>query len=194
MHAGSNHHRLAALGSTGLGAFLLAGSVFAATGTVADENGKPVVGAKVCYQLGQTQGFCGLTDARGVFDIPQSTMHGLRITADGYLPVQIKVIDDKPIVLELAGTLQIRLENVDNGEYLGGEVYLLKSSGKRIGPFPINPSGSLIIRSLAPGNYGITGKSEGFAQTRARSVDLEGGLVTVIDVPMLPRAADAPSK
>ncbi len=194
MHAGSNHQRLVALGSAGLGAFLLAGSVFAATGTVVDENGKPVIGAKVCYQLGQTQGFCGLTDARGVFDIPQSTMHGLRITADGYLPVRTKVIDDKPIVLELAGTLQIRLENVDNGEYLGGEVHLLKPSGKRIGPFPINPGGPLIIRSLAPGNYGITGKSEGFAQTRARSVDLEGGLVTVVEIPMLPRVANAPSK
>lgn len=170
-------------------AFLLAlilstGVALALSGSVVDELGTPVEGARVCYFVVNTESLCASTDAGGAFQLLDSQLETIRIAGDGFLPQVVPAAtQEAPFVLRRAAELWVRLTAGSGARRLDtGVVYLVLAGGIVEGPFPANPGG-VVIRSLTPGKARVVAASEGYVP-KTVIVQLQSGerLQRVIDL------------
>lgn len=168
----------------------------ALSGVVHDaETGQPIIAAEVCYDLPGQQGFCAPTDLRGAFELPQSRIDRIRITAAGYhsrtLPA---VAQPGPIRLDPAGALGVRLTDDTTGKPLAqGEVTLISTTGGRLGPFPAS-AGGLEIATLPVGEFRLTARAEGYVQLRRVLVRIEPRKTAKAEIRLGPAPGSKPSK
>ncbi len=168
-----------------------AAPALAVTGTIVSPDQKPIEGARVCYMLGESEGICGLTDKRGFFELPTSSVDRLRISAPGYLPrVIAAVTQNAAIVLDEAGGIWVRLKDKAGEPISSGEVHLLLSNGARKGPFPVNAKG-VRVKSLAVGEYRVLASSPGMSQARAHAATVEAGKEVIVEVTLVPHESPA---
>ena len=93
------------------------------------------------------------------------------------------------MILELAATLLVKLEDVSGEPIEEGEIEVVYSSGERIGPFPISRAAGTRIRTLQPGPVVIIARSVGYTDGRAPESELQGGEETVAIVRLKPAGA-----
>lgn len=166
----------------------------AISGTVVDRRQSPIEGARVCYLSADVEVFCAGTDSAGFYELPDSELDRIRLSAPGYLPRVLAAVEhEAPIVLQRAATLLVRLEDAATAERLsGGEVHVTTPSGRRLGPFPVSAAG-VRVRSLEPGTIRITASAEGYEQAGDRSAELVAGEETAVTVGMR-QVEQAPAK
>ena len=160
----------------------------ALSGTVHDaETGQPIVAAQVCYDVPGQESLCAPTDIRGAFELPQSRIDRIRITAAGYHSRALPAVTrSEPIRLDPAGALGVRLIDDATGKPLErGEVTLLSMTGGRLGPFPANAAG-LQIATLPVGEFRLTARAEGYVQLRRVSVTIEPRKPTQAEIRLAP--------
>jgi hypothetical protein len=153
----------------------------AATGTVKDTEGRPIADARVCHFQPETKVeiYCVGSDARGYFEIVDSDVNDLRITAEGYFPQTVPASGHHAVVLERSPTLVVRLVDASTREPLSkGEVFVIYPSAKKKGPFPTNRAGVRIARVLQPGEVRLIAHAEGYAPSEPFAVTLERGRQT----------------
>jgi hypothetical protein len=157
----------------------------AVRGTVVDSDSTPIVGAEVCYLLGEADGICVQTNEDGVYDLPTSHVSVIQIEASGFQSATLQVgKQGGRVVLQRAAALWVRVRDVASGRTIPeSQVYLVFPGGRREGPLPANDKG-VKIRTLVPGRYGILAHSEGYTQLKAVVVDLAGGDDDWVDVEM----------
>jgi hypothetical protein len=129
--------------------------------------------------------FCAETNSAGFYDLPDSELDRIQLSAAGYLPRVLAAVEhDAPVVLRRAATLLVRLEDTATAEGLsGGEVFVTTPSGRRLGPFPASAAG-VRVRSLEPGTIRITASAEGYEQQGDDSAELVAGEETTVTVEM----------
>jgi hypothetical protein len=159
----------------------------AISGTVVDGESHPLAGAHVCYLSADVDLLCVETDEAGYYDLPDSKLDRIRLRAPGFLSRVVAATDhDTAIVLERAATLLVRMVDAATGEPLsGGEVFVTASTGRRLGPFPVNAAG-VRVRSLEPGSVRVTAASEGYEQHGEVAAKLVGGEESTVSVKMDP--------
>ncbi len=159
----------------------------AITGTVVDSENNPIVGAHVCYLTGGVELLCVQTDSKGLYDLPTSKQDRIRIRKKGYLPKTLAAVDhEQPIVLELAATLLVVLEDARTGERIPeGEIVVVESSGRKRGPFPSRAAG-VRVNSLLPGEVSLVSRAEGYDDKVSRLVLLKAGEETSVTVALDP--------
>lgn len=173
--------------SFGALAFLVAGTAAASTGVVINPQGEPLEGVSVCYSVAGVNELCVSTDSNGKWALPKSDVDSLSLRLDGYLPKKTVGGDHPdPVMLELAATLLVKLEDGSGKPVEEGEIEVVYSSGKRIGPIPISRAAGTRIRSLAPGPVVIVARSEGYVDGVASESELRGGEETVATVTLKP--------
>jgi hypothetical protein len=162
-------------------------AVAALTGTVTDPERKPIAAAKVCYLLRGAEGLCVETDARGFFELPESRIDTIGISAEGYVPRTLAAaVQDVPIELRPAAKLLVRFRSTKDDQPIAeGKLFLILPSGQRRGPFPFNRQG-VRIGSLEAGSYGLLARAEGMAQQKAVAVTLEERKQAEVVVEMSP--------
>jgi hypothetical protein len=160
---------------------LAAAPVWAASGRVADREGRPIADARACIQVEKADGVCSTTDAGGWYKLPDTTLPAVRISAPGFLPRSVAAVDQEGvIVLEAAASLRARLLDATTGEPIAdGTLRLASSTGRQIGPFPVNAKG-LHVATLVPGRVVATGKADGYRDAVGEEVALVGGEETEI--------------
>lgn len=167
-----------------LALILSTGVALALSGSVVDELGAPVEGARVCYFVVNTESLCAATDAGGAFQLLDSQLETIRIAGDGFLPlVSPAAPQEAPFVLRRAAELWVRLTASSGARRLeSGEVFLVLAGGILEGPFPASPGG-VVIRSLKPGKARVVAAAEGYVP-KTVIVELQAGerLQQVIDL------------
>lgn len=159
---------------------LAAGVVWASSGVVINPQGDPLEGVNVCYSVANVDELCVTTDERGKWVLPKSRIDTIRLTLDGYLPKKIVGGDHSdPVLLELAATLLVKLEDTSGEPVEEGEIDVVYSSGRRIGPFPISNAAGTRVRSLQPGPVVIVARSAGYSDGRTSESELRAGEETV---------------
>jgi hypothetical protein len=170
-------------------AIAAAGAAWASSGVVIDPSGEPLEEVKVCYHAGNVEQLCVYTDKAGAWELPPSSVDRVRLSHRDCLPREIGGGDQpEPVILYPGATLIVRLVDPAGEPLADGEVDVLLPSGKRFGPFPVRSAAGTRVNSLDPGPVVILGRSEGFAETRAKESDLAAGEETVV-VLRLDRAA-----
>jgi hypothetical protein len=171
----------------GIVLILAAGPVWASTGVVINPQGEPLEGVAVCYSIAGPEGLCVSTDANGKWALPESSLDALTLKLEGYLTKSIVGGEhSEPVILEPAATLLVKLEDASGKPVEEGEIEVIYSSGKRIGPLPISRAAGTRIRSLQPGPVVIVGRSPGYADGRAAESELHAGEETVAVVKLKP--------
>lgn len=167
-------------------------AVSALEGVVRDNEGKPIKGARACFLFGDSEGFCAVSDEKGLFQLPESRLDRYRVTAEGYIPRIVLAKDHQEVlVLDRGSVLLIRIAGSAGAEAPEtAEVFLVFPNGQRQGPFPGTPAG-LELKPLPPGSYGVVVRAEGYSQDRGVSVILEPGSRHEVSVPVsrVPAAA-----
>ena len=75
----------------------------AISGQVHNEAGKPLENAKACLLLIGIELLCDATGPQGFYRLPESQVDKVRITAPGYLPIEVAAADlEKPVVMSPA--------------------------------------------------------------------------------------------
>ena len=158
---------------------LAVGTAWASSGIVIDPKGDPLEGVRVCYTVVGVEELCVSSDENGNWELPQSRIDTIRLTLDGYLPKKTSGGEHpEPVILEFAATLLVKLEDASGEPVESGQIQVIYSSGKRIGPFPISRASGTRIRSLLPGPIVIVARSLDYAEGRA-SEELRAGEETV---------------
>jgi hypothetical protein len=150
----------------------------AATGTVKDSEGRPIADASVCHFQTETKVeiYCVGSDARGHFEIVDSEVNELRVSAVGYFPETVPASGHHAIVLERSPTLLVRLVDAETRRPLAkGEVFVIYPSAKKKGPFPTNRAGVRIARVLQPGDVRLIAHAEGYAPSEPVALTLDPG-------------------
>ena len=159
---------------------LACGTAWASSGAVINPQGDPLEGVTVCYLVAGVEEMCVTSDMRGMWALPKSRIDTIRLRLQGYLPKSIVGGDHaEPIILDLAATLLVKLEDAAGDPVAEGEVEVIYSSGRRIGPIPISRAAGTRIRSLQPGPVVIVVRSAGYAEGRASESELRAGKETV---------------
>ena len=164
---------------------LFCGSALALTGTVADTEGKPIQGARVCYYVAGAEPLCVETDPAGYFDLPDSRVDRIRVFAQGYLPRILPAVEQaKPIELRKSATLRIRVVDATTGEAIGevdGEVAFTSGRQRR---FLANRAGAR-VRTLTPGRATVTAGAAGYLRSSPQRVDLVAGEEVEVEIRLL---------
>ena len=150
----------------------------AASGLVADDEGRPLVGARVCHYQQETavEQYCTETDADGKFKLMDSTLTVLRIVADHHQIEELRASGYHTVVMRPCPTLNVRLVDADTGEPLAtGEVNVVYPTAKKKGPFPVNRSGVQIQRVLEAGEVRLLGNAPGYEDGEPLPVTLVAG-------------------
>jgi hypothetical protein len=162
--------------------FLVPTASHALSGTLVDEKGKPVQGARVCYASADVELLCSQSDEAGYWNLPDSRLDRIRVVLRGYLPQDLPAIDrDQPITLQLAATLRVRVLDAATGEPLDratGEV--VYPSGRKL-EFVTNRAGA-ILNTLDPGRATIKSLADGYLPGDPQRVRLVGGEETKIEI------------
>ena len=165
-------------------ALLLCLPALALTGTVTDEGGEPLEGARVCYFVDYIEELCSLTTDAGYFELPDSELDTIRIVATGYLPLKLPAVEqDRPIALKPAASILVRLVDAETGEgIVEGKVEILHASGQ-VRRFPSNRAG-VRVRTYEPGLVTVTGRAEGYRPVEPRRVELVAGEESEVEIRM----------
>jgi hypothetical protein len=155
----------------------------ALTGRVVDGEGRPITNADACLIVDGVPGFCSTTDENGEFDLVDTDVSRMRVSAPGfqskYLPA---VTQQQPIVLRRAARIYVRLVDAVTGEPVAtGEVTLSYPSGVRKGPFPVNRAG-VRVSHLPAGEVVISVEARGYRHAEGRSAKLVAGEETAVTV------------
>jgi hypothetical protein len=153
-------------------------SALAASGTVKDTEGRAIADASVCHFQTETnvEIYCVGSDARGHFEIVDSNVNQLRVSAEGYFPEMVPASGHHAIVLERSPTLLVHLVDASSREPLEkGEVFVIYPSARKKGPFPVNRAGVRIARVLPAGEVRLIAHAEGYAPSAPFAVTLERG-------------------
>jgi hypothetical protein len=161
----------------------------ALTGRVVTQAGRPIAGARACLVIAGVEELCSDTGTDGAYMLPASaSASGVRITARGYLPLKVAAAPQAaPIVLDPAAALVVRLRSaVDDQPVPAGRAFLVYTSGRRMGPFPVNRTG-LLLQTIPPGEVRVVGEAEGLAETTSETVDLVAGATREVVLRLPPR-------
>jgi hypothetical protein len=172
-----------------LGLFLvvISGAVWASSGVVINPQGERLEGVTVCYRIGNVDELCASTDEQGRWILPKSSIDRVVLRLQGYISQFIDGgAQSEPVILAPGATLLVKLEDVSGKSLSEGEIEVLYSSGRRIGPIPVSRAAGTRIRSLQPGPVVIVGRSAGFADGRASESELHAGRETVAVVKLKP--------
>jgi hypothetical protein len=152
---------------------------WALTGTLLDADGKPIRGATVCYFAGEAELFCARTSDAGFFELPDSRLDTLRLSADGFLPKFVRAVErDEPVVLERAAILVARVRDAKTKEPLdAGDLLVVYPSGVREGPFPFNANG-VRVKTMQPGAVRIVARAVGYVDSEPQALELVAGKET----------------
>ncbi len=167
----------------------LAPAALALEGYIQDTDAQPLEGARVCYVLpGGAAGLCAVSDARGYYSLPDSDVPRVRVVAQGHLVLERSATPhDKPLRLERAASLLVRLRDAATGEPIEeGRVRFVTSTGKRRGPFPANAAG-VRVSTLPPGRVKVSASAEGYGERKGQPVDLVAGEEAVLELELQPR-------
>ena len=166
---------------------LAAGTICASTGVVINPQGEPLEGVAVCYSLAGADDLCVNTDTDGRWALPKSSIDALTLKLEGYVTKRIVGGEhSEPVILEPGATLLVKLEDASGKPVEEGEIEVIYSSGKRVGPIPISRAAGTRIRSLQPGPVVIVGRSPGYTDGRASESELQAGEETVAVVKLKP--------
>jgi len=150
----------------------------AVKGLVANDEGQPLVGARVCHYQAQTavEQYCMETDAEGKFALMDSTLTVIRIVADHHLIEQVRASGYHTVTMRPSPTLNVRLVDADTGEPLEtGEVDVVYPTARKKGPFPVNRSGVQIQRVLEAGEVRLLGSASGYEDGEPLPITLVAG-------------------
>jgi len=162
------------------------GITHAVTGIVNDADGAPVNEARVCYFQYGVEQICALTDEDGAFELPDNDAMPIRITADGHHVETRPAVGHHEVVLRESATLVVRLVDAGTGDPIEkGELRVVYSAEKQVGPFPTNAAGVMIQRVLKPGEVRLVGKSEGYRDGELPAVTLANGKKTEVDIELV---------
>ena len=136
------------------------------TGTVADNGGKPVVGAKVSLGLKLSQVNPVVTDEKGTY-----VFKGVPIG---------NTMAGKPTIEETAGEIAVEVSNKKQGK---ATISPLKEGGNTVPPItlePILPPGQLrgVVRSL-PGGRPVAGATISVAGNESKATTADDGTFTI---------------
>lgn len=164
-------------------AILVCGVASAVTGVVKKADGDPANGAQVCFRQHGVDQICATTDEAGWFQLPDNEKIPIRILADGHYAETRPAVGHQEIVLRASPTLVVRLVDGATGDPIdGGELQVVYSAEKKVGPFPVNAAGVVIQRVLKPGEVRLIGTSEGYRSNESAGVKLENGKKTKVDL------------
>ena len=166
----------------------------AITGKVVDPDGKPIAGANACLIVDGALGLCVETNAEGMFDLVDSDVPRLRVSAAGFLSRYLPAVThEEPIELTLGATLRVKLIDASTGEPLEeGTVVLDFPSGRRLGPYPVNRAG-FVIRPVRPEEVMVTAQADGYRPAAGRNVRLTGGEESAVTIELEP-VAESPDR
>jgi len=155
---------------------------------VHDAEGRAVGSARVCYVDDETVQRCAITDDAGRFEMPSMELDTLEVAADGFLVRDASAEEfDRPIVLQPAPTLYVRLVDARTGEPIeSADVFVAFPSGREMGPFPANRAGVRVKRVIEPGKVRLRVEAAGYAPGRPREVELIGGKETEVELRLEP--------
>ena len=161
-------------------AILVAGPAMASTGVVINPQGEPLEGVAVCYSVAGVDELCVSTDSKGKWVLPVSDIDTIRLRLDGYLVKEVVGGDHpEPVMLDPAATLLVKLADRSGKPVEHGEIEVVYSSGKRIGPIPVSRAAGTRLRSLEPGPVVIVARCEGCPDGGSSESELRGGEETV---------------
>lgn len=162
----------------------LSAPAFALTGTVINEQGEPIEGARVCYFVDFIETLCSLTADSGYFELPDSELDTMRIVAAGYLPQSLPAVEQEaPIALKVAASIVVRLVDDETGAGIAeGKVEIVHASGQ-VRRFPSNRAG-VRVRTYEPGLVTVTGRAEGYRPVKPRHVELVAGEESTVEIRM----------
>ncbi len=159
---------------------LWSGVTSASTGVVINAQGEPLEGVAVCYNIAGSDQLCVATDQDGKWVLPKSQVDTIRLSRKNYLTKDIIGGDhSEPVILERGATLLVKLQNAAGKPIKKGEIEVLYSSGKRIGPIPITRAAGTRLRSLSPGPVVIVARASGYGDGRSDDSELYSGKETV---------------
>jgi hypothetical protein len=168
--------------------------VAALTGKVVDAEGNPVPNANACLIVDGVPGFCTTTDENGNFDLLDTDVSRMRISAPDYLPKYLPAMtQEEPIVLRRAARILVRLVDASTGEGIPkGKVTLTYPSGLQKGPFPSNRAG-VRVRQLLAAEVLVRAEADGYRTEAGQSARLVAGEQTDVTVQLEPLREDPPA-
>jgi hypothetical protein len=163
---------------------------WALTGTLFNDDGKPIPGAKVCYYASEAELLCAETSDTGFFELPDSRLDTLRVSADGYLPKFVRAVErDEPVVLERAAILLARVRDAKTKKPLdAGDLLVIYPSGVREGPFPFNANG-VRVKTMQPGAVRIVARAVGYEDSEPQALEMVAGKETETRLDLVPVSA-----
>jgi hypothetical protein len=173
------------------------GPAWAISGRVHDPEGRPIEGANACLLLGpESIGLCVHTDAEGFYSLPGDGIPAVRISAKGYLPVDVGAVDhEDPIRLERAASFEVRVVDAsDQSPVPGAKLWIVLPNGQRKGPIALSPSAWLQMNSFRPGTYRIQVEASGYVQEASPELRLRAGESEEAIVPMRRKSSPPPPR
>ena len=166
----------------------------AITGKVVDSDGRPIVDASACLVVDGAPGLCASTDENGNFDLVDSDVSRMRISARDYLPKYLPAVtQEEPIVLRRAAWILVRLFDASSGDPVAeGRVVLTYPSGLQKGPFPVNRLG-VRVGQLPPGEVVVGARAEGYQSEEGQSAELVAGEETSVTIKLDPARPEGES-
>jgi hypothetical protein len=188
----SSPHRISkrfVLGSLVLVAWLPAAAI---TGKVVDSEGQPIANASACLIVDGVPGFCTTTDENGNFDLVDTEVPRMRVSARDYQPKYLPAVtQEQPIVLRRAAWIHVRLVDSATGEPVAtGKVTLTYPSGVRKGPFPVNRLG-VRVGQLPEGEVVVSVKADGYRPAEGQTAKLVAGEEAAVTVELEPLEEDS---
>ena len=166
-------------------AVLLVLPAIASSGQVQDRAGRPIVGARACLLLApDVDGICVETDENGKFDLPGSEGAAIRILAEGFLSVNVGVVDHTaPIRLERAAGFEVRVvDDADGAAVADVRLWVLSPDGRRRGPIDLGGSGWLRMKTFPPGSYRLLASAPGYLDGTGGDLELRAGEIVESEI------------
>lgn len=159
----------------------------ALSGKVVDVDGKPIASANACLIVDGVPGFCSTTDENGEFDLVDTDVIRMRISARDFQPKYLPAVtQEEPIVLRRAAWIHVRLVDSASGEPVAtGKITLTYPSGLQKGPFPVNRLG-VRVGQLPAGEVVVSVEADGYRPADGPSAKLVAGEESTVTVQLEP--------
>jgi hypothetical protein len=159
----------------------------ALSGKVVDVEGQPIANANACLIVDGVPGFCGTTDENGDFDLVDTDVTRMRISARDFQPKYLPAVtQEEPIVLRRAAWIHVRLVDSATGEPVAaGKITLTYPSGLQKGPFPVNRRG-VRVGHLPAGEVVVSVEADGYRPADGPSAKLVAGEESAVTVQIEP--------
>jgi hypothetical protein len=164
----------------------------ALSGKVVDAEGRPVTNANACLIVDGVPGFCSTTDENGNFELLDTQVSRMRVSAQDYLPKYLPALtQEAPIVLRRAARILVRLVDASTGEPIDkGKVTLTYPSGLQKGPFPTNRFG-VRVSQLPAAEVRVDAEAKGYRAAEGQSAKLVAGGQTDVTLQLEPLPRDS---